>query len=99
MQSQDDRDITGNGEAWRARTGALGFAILFGFAAAVLALLLAPIAENLLGQRSAGPERIDTTITGSIGGERIYTIRRSVLQPSPESVCIIRVDGTRSGQC
>ena len=99
MQSQDDRDIIGIGEAWHARTGALGVALLFGVAATVLALILVPVAENLLGPHYAGLERIDRTTTGSIGSERIYTIRRSVLQPSPESVCIIRVDGTRSGQC
>jgi len=99
MQSQDDRDTMANGEALPARGGALGVALLFGFAATALALILAPVADNLLGSRSARLERIDRTVTGSIGGERIYTIRRSVLQPSPESVCIIRLDGARSGQC
>ncbi len=38
------------------------------------------------------------TVTGSIGANT-YTVRRSVLQRSPDAVCIIRTDGGRSGDC
>ena len=42
----------------------------------------------------------DMTSTGSVSGYHGgYTIRRSVLQPSPNSICIIRDNGTRSGNC
>jgi hypothetical protein len=39
---------------------------------------------------------------GSIGQRSnpgAYTIRRSVLQPSPNAVCIIRGNGMRTGDC
>ncbi len=42
---------------------------------------------------------LDAMSTGSIGHRDTYTLRRSVLQPMPSSVCIIRNDGTRSGDC
>lgn len=37
--------------------------------------------------------------TGSIGHRGTYTLRRSVLQPLPSSVCVIRDNGKRSGDC
>jgi hypothetical protein len=99
MQVQDHHGMRGDSDAWQAqaRTGALGIALMFGFAATLMALILPPVAEHMFGL--VGFERTDRTITGSIGGERVYTIRRSVLQPTPESVCVIRANGTRSGQC
>jgi hypothetical protein len=37
--------------------------------------------------------------TGSIARGGTYTVRRSVLQSAPSAACIIRADGTRSGDC
>jgi hypothetical protein len=37
--------------------------------------------------------------TGSTGRPVTYTVRRSVLQPLPSSICVIRDNGQRSGDC
>ena len=86
-----------------AGSGALRLALLFGSAAAALALFLAPLAEREADMRLARPvlpANVDTMSTGSItrqGGS--YTVRRSVLQEMPDAVCIIRSDGGHSGDC
>jgi hypothetical protein len=77
--------------------GALRITLLFGAAAVALALIAAPLLESRSG--FAGSGGLDMTSTGSIGGTTSYTIRRSVLQSSPDAVCIIRADGSRSGDC
>lgn len=86
-----------------AGMGALRFALLFGSAAVALALILTPMAERHI---SAGPPAqsamtpgLDFLTTGSTRYRGTYTERRSVLQPSPNSVCIIRDNGMRSGDC
>lgn len=76
-------------------------ALLFGAVAAVLAVTLAPMAERranaLIASGGAGLDRMST---GSIAPlTNSYTIRRSVLQSSPNAVCIIRSNGGRSGDC
>ena len=80
-------------------TGVVGVALLFGSAAIALALIAAPIAENYVQPQFAGLEGLDRTVTGSTGRPRAYTIRKSVLQSSPDAVCIIRENGIRSGDC
>ena len=80
-----------------AGMGVLRVALLFGSAAVALALILAPTAENYAQGRVTNG--LDLTATGSIGRATGYTIRRSVLQPSPDSVCIIGNNGVRSGDC
>lgn len=88
-----------------AGMGAVRVALLFGSAAVALALIIAPFAENQTRSYTAGydgyPEGVDTMSTGSIGSDQSgrYVVRRSVLQPSPESVCVIRANGARSGDC
>jgi hypothetical protein len=77
--------------------GALRIALLFGSAAVALALIAVPLLEGRSPDRLASG--IDLMSTGSIGRGEIYTIRRSVLQPSPDAVCVIRADGARSGDC
>ena len=81
-----------------AGIGMLRFALLFGSAAVALALILAPMADRYSKSQIAGLEGLDFTATGSIGDGAGYTIRRSVLQ-EPGSVCIIRANGQRSGDC
>jgi len=87
--------------AGEAGMGVLRIALLFGSAAVALALLATPLLDRSSRQefaRNALPPGLDMTATGSIG-RSVYTIRRSVLQPSPDSVCIIGTNGRRSGDC
>jgi hypothetical protein len=85
-----------------AGTGLIRLTLLFGSAAVALALLAAPLLEKRSDQNrftaSSGPG-MDYTTTGSIGNGEAFTVRRSVLQKSPDSVCVIRQDGSRSGDC
>ncbi|MBL8581345.1 MAG: hypothetical protein JNL61_03825 [Rhizobiaceae bacterium] len=77
---------------------ALRLALLFGSAAIAIALILVPMVDG--PPRSvAGTGDLDMMSTGSIRQAERYTLRRSVLQPSNDAVCIIRADGTRSGDC
>lgn len=85
-----------------AGMGALRIALLFGSAAIAFGLIVAPLAENQFqGRRTAANAfpGIDMTTTGSIGYRGTYTVRKSVLQSSPDSVCIILDDGRRRGEC
>lgn len=86
-----------------AGMGLLRVTLLFGSAAVALALVAAPLLDNSGGRqavyaRDGSPFGLDMTSTGSIS-RGTYTVRRSVLQPSPGSVCIIGADGRRSGDC
>jgi hypothetical protein len=84
-----------------AGMGVLRITLLFGSAAVALALLAAPVLDRSTRQQVAGnayPTGLDMTSTGSVG-RTVYTVRRSVLQPSPDSVCIIGASGRRSGDC
>ncbi|HEY4191819.1 MAG TPA: hypothetical protein VGM46_04165 [Mesorhizobium sp.] len=87
--------------AFNAGMGVLRIALLFGSAAIALALIAVPLLDNDNGRQIARDSfpGIDTTTTGSIGHSGTYTVRRSVLQASPESVCLIRANGRRSGDC
>ena len=85
-----------------AGMGALRITLLFGSAAVALALIIAPIADNSTRARfvdNGYPANIDRVTTGSVPTKRFYTVRRSVLQKSPTSVCIIRENGRRDGDC
>lgn len=104
MDSQDG-DWRDRSSAWDNQPGGfsvLRIALLFGSIAIAIAMLAVPLLQN--GTRNlslAGPAAgVDTMATGSIrnGGAR-YTIRRSVLQQSPDSICVIRENGARSGTC
>ncbi len=84
-----------------AGMGILRITLLFGSAAVALALITAPFLDSQT--RAIGHDDLagglDMTSTGSIGGRNTYTVRRSVLQPTPSSVCIIRANGKSSGDC
>ncbi|TPN75022.1 hypothetical protein FJ987_14040 [Mesorhizobium sp. CU2] len=84
-----------------AGMGVLRIALLFGSAAVALALIATPFLDN--ETRSSGRDTfaggLDMTATGSISRRDTYTLRRSVLQPFPSSICVIRNDGSRSGDC
>lgn len=93
--------------------GAVRVALLFGSAAVGLALILTPLVESQVERMaySSYSGRIDPMATGSVtrgvgasgfGDQRAgssYIVRRSVLQPAPSSVCVVRSNGTRAGDC
>jgi hypothetical protein len=83
-------------------SGAIRAALLFGSAAVAFTLILAPIidrgAGNIIGRRGVS-QGLDATATGSILKKRSYTVRRSILQGGPSSVCIIGENGAQSGEC
>jgi hypothetical protein len=87
--------------AANAGMGILRITLLFGSAAVALALIAVPVLDKQTrsSSRDALASGLDTMSTGSVGSHTTYTLRRSVLQPSPSSVCIIRADGRRSGDC
>jgi hypothetical protein len=77
-------------------------ALLFGTAAVAVALFATSyLADSgrLQVAEAGQPVGLDPLSTGSIRQPRTYIIRRSVLQKSPDSVCIIRPNGSRSGDC
>lgn len=85
-----------------AGMGLLRITLLFGSAAIALALIAVPLLDNGDSRQQVARDGfigLDTTTTGSIHRSGTYTIRRSVLQPSPDSVCLIRANGRRSGDC
>lgn len=91
-----DRDV----QPAMSGLGSLRIALLFGSGAIALALLVVPFVEQQAREQFAsGPAQLDTMSTGSIARGGTYTIRRSVLQTDRNSVCIIRPNGARSGDC
>lgn len=84
-----------------AGMGLLRITLLFGSAAIALALIAVPLLDNDSRQQTArnGFIGVDNTTTGSISRTSTYTVRRSVLQPTPDSVCVISANGLRSGDC
>lgn len=81
-------------------SGALRLALLAGAVAVAAAVVLTPIVSRQ-AQRIAASGSVDPVTTGSIAKApgSTYTIRRSVLQDTPESVCIIRQNGASDGDC
>lgn len=91
--------------AVHAGMGILRITLLFGSAAVALALIATPFLDSRTRLQSArdgfagGLDRMSTGSIGSTGSGHTYTLRRSVLQPLPSSVCVIRDNGKRSGDC
>jgi hypothetical protein len=101
---EDDWDVV-RGRGWPSGgtgVGILRITLLFGSAAVALALIIAPIAESQTrsyADDDSRPFGVDDMATGSIKRPiNVYTIHKSVLQSSPDAVCVIR-DGRRSGDC
>lgn len=104
----DDRDWAEirpqNASAFsEAGQGMLRITLLFGTFAIAIALFLTPLLDRTSGTRFAsgpGYAGVDRTTTGTVqAGARSYTLRRSVLQTSPTSMCVIYSNGARSGDC
>lgn len=103
MELGRDRDGGSGRFLSGASVGLLRLTLLFGSAGVALTLILVPIADRHARDgtfASFQAPGIDLMSTGTVAprGES-YTIRRSVLQPDPASVCIIRDSGSRSGSC
>lgn len=103
MRPEDEWDMIRNDRAsllGGAGMGVLRIALLFGSAAVALVMILVPIADSYTRPQSGeSAYGLDLTATGSIKSGSHFTIRKSVLQSSPTSVCIIRDTGLRSGDC
>lgn len=89
------------------KTGALNMALLFGTAVIALSLIVTPMLAERSDQKRLAhvQEDFDMLTTGSISspssserGTKHYTIRRSVLQEEPGSVCIVQGYGV-DGDC
>lgn len=61
--------------------------LIFGAAAIVATLAATPFLET---RTMPAFHTLDATTTGSLAKERTYTLRKSVLQATPASVCVIR---------
>ena len=85
-----------------ADNGALRVALLFGSAAVAFALILTPFVDrgagSVVAARGVAAE-LDQTATGSVSTSGQYKVRRSVLQSPESAVCIIRANGSQSGNC
>ncbi|MBN9072158.1 MAG: hypothetical protein J0H34_11275 [Rhizobiales bacterium] len=81
-------------------------ALLFSSAAIALALVVSSYFGDVgpgradLALNDMPPPGLDTMATGSTRtAGKSYIMRRSILQSSPNAVCIISADGRRSGDC
>jgi hypothetical protein len=85
-----------------AGSGALRITLLFGSVAVAFALFLVPILTRndafSFGSRISG-QNLDQMSTGAISNRQAYVVRKSVLQGSPNAVCVIRANGGKSGDC
>ncbi|MBU2487588.1 MAG: hypothetical protein KKG78_21145 [Alphaproteobacteria bacterium] len=88
------------------RFGAVRVALLFGTAAIAIAAILTPIAADRTSSARVAwsPDRYDNITTGSIPSRTkttttSYTVRKSILQDNPGALCIIRSNGSKSGDC
>lgn len=91
-------------ESQPKRFGAVRAALLFGTAAIAVATILTPmVADRTSTARVAwSPDQYDNITTGSIpqrSKKSVYTVRKSILQDRPGSLCIIRSDGRTAGDC
>lgn len=84
--------------------GAVRVALLFGTAAIAIAAVLTPIAADRTSSARIAwsPDQFDNITTGSIPARSkttSYTVRKSILQDNPGALCIIRSNGSKSGDC
>ncbi|MBE7185936.1 MAG: hypothetical protein INR68_16185 [Methylobacterium mesophilicum] len=84
--------------------GVLRATLLFSSVAVALTLLIVPAVDKnpRLAMNMPGKPQLDMMTTASVtrgDPAPTYTLRRSVLQPSPDAVCRIEANGARSGAC
>lgn len=83
-----------SGSRGAGRTGILNITLLFGTAVIALALIVTPMLAGKGGSSRLAqvPDAYDNLTTGSIRRNdtgKNYSIRRSILQDVPGSVCIV----------
>ncbi|MGC4026682.1 MAG: hypothetical protein QM744_16995 [Mesorhizobium sp.] len=101
MEQENGWDIVRGERGWSMREAGMGLlraTLLFGLGIAALTVIIVPALDKRSSEWADGAG-IDAMQVGSIDQGSTYTIRRSVLQPSPDAVCIIRQDGSRTGAC
>jgi hypothetical protein len=101
MELNDGWQIVRDERGWSMREAGMGFlraTLLFGLGIAALAVIIVPVLDKRSTEWADGAG-IDAIQVGSIDKGSTYTLRRSVLQPSPDAVCVIRQDGSRRGAC
>jgi len=69
--------------------------LIFGTAAIVATLAATPFLET---RTVPAFHTLDATVTASVARDRTYTLRKSVLQATPASVCVIR-GRSATGDC
>ena len=104
MQNKTDEFAGEIGRQWNLTPSkmALAFAALALGATVLMSNNSSRIGDQIAMQFStSGGQMIDGTVTGSVeqSKPRRYTIRRSVLQSTPQATCTIYDDGTREGDC
>jgi hypothetical protein len=81
----------------------LRITLLFGSATIAVALVITTLLDNKISgnvQRPLVAQNIlDYSTTSSVRSPERFTVRKSVLQASPDAICVIRQDGTRTGDC
>jgi hypothetical protein len=77
--------------------------LLFGSATIAVALVITHLLDNKISGNVQRPviaqNVLDYGITSSVRTPERLTVRKSVLQASPDAVCVIRQDGSRTGDC
>lgn len=80
-----------------AAMGLLRFVLLFGLCVGTLSLIALPALHK--NQMETNDHAVDPIAVGSTSRNGGYTIQNGVIPSSPNSVCIVRPNGTRSGDC
>lgn len=87
----------------RSAMSSIEVAIMFGVLAVGFALVVTPMVEKTGKQFAQNDsifgEQVDNFVTGSVQKPKRFVIRRSVLQPSKTSQCIIYSNGKTYGDC
>lgn len=87
----------------RSGMSSIETAIMFGVFAVGFALVATPMIDKTSKKVAKNDlffgEQVDRTVTGSISSPKRFVIRKSVLQPSKTSQCIIFSDGSKYGDC
>lgn len=84
-----------------AGSGVMRIALLFGGLAIAMGLFVAPLLDRDSEDRLFANFGVDPITTASTPGKKssTYIVRRSVLQSTPTSKCIVHANGTAVGDC
>ncbi|MCF6303644.1 MAG: hypothetical protein L3J13_10705 [Devosiaceae bacterium] len=97
--AQKVRELAGD----RSGLTSIEMAVAFGVFAVGFAIIATPMLDRPEKQIAASDlyfgQQVDRTVTGSISKPKRFIIRKSVLQPSKTSQCIIFSDGSKYGDC